>query len=84
MRFAGTYQNAPEIRATYINVIKIGHISTGCIHGYIVKIIGLVLFVYLKVVDIFNISRDLDKIRYKIFPIRPNYLFKWRKHKNWF
>lgn len=37
MRFAETYQNAPRIRATYMNVIKIAHISTGCIHGYIVK-----------------------------------------------
>lgn len=54
MCFADTYQHAPGIRATHRNVIKIGHIST----GYIVKIIGLVLFVYLNVVDILNIPRD--------------------------
>lgn len=58
MCFAETYQHAPGIRAMHRNVIKIGHISTGCSHGYIVKIIGLVLFVYLNVVDILNILRD--------------------------
>lgn len=56
--FSETYQHAPGIRATHRNVIKISHISTGCSHGYIVKIIGLVLFVYLNVVDILNIPRD--------------------------